>query len=143
MNGRPMPRLPALSGALVLLVLAAAAPERQRAVDEERTPVVLVHGINGSPRDFADLLPRLNRERYQPVYAFYPSGMALDDAARQLAMRLRELVRRHKVARLAVVAHSLGGQVSTGMLDTVDVADELPGWRALVTISAPFAGVDT
>jgi pimeloyl-ACP methyl ester carboxylesterase len=107
----------------------------------DRMPVVLIHGINGSPRNFADLTPELQRMGYQPVYFFYPSGMALDDAARQLAMRVQEFLHRHEPARLAIVGHSMGGLVGKGLLDQVDVADTLPPWRVFVSISSPFAGI--
>jgi pimeloyl-ACP methyl ester carboxylesterase len=103
--------------------------------------VVLVHGISGSPRDFADLVPRLQRAGYQPVYFFYPSGMALPGAARQLAARLQEFMHRHNVERFAVIGHSMGGLVSKGVLDQLDVGDALPSWRLFISISTPFGGV--
>jgi len=109
----------------------------------DRVPLVLVPGINGSARDFAELVRHVDRSRYQPLYFVYPSGMALAGAARQLGMRLKELVGRHPVDRFAVIAHSMGGLVAAGVVDEVDVADALPSWRALIAISSPFAGVET
>jgi len=109
----------------------------------DRIPIVLVHGINGTARDFAKLVEHLDRSRYQPVYFVYPSGMALAGAARQLGTRLKEFVGRHAVDRFAVIAHSMGGLVAAGAVDEVDAADALPGWRALIAISSPFAGVET
>ena len=111
--------------------------------DPERIPVVLVPGINGSARDFAQLVQHVDRSRYQALYFVYPSGMALGGASRQLGTRLREFVGRHPVDRFAVIAHSMGGLVAAGVLEQVDVADALPGWRTLIAISSPFAGVET
>ena len=79
---------------------------------DDRIPVVLVPGIGGSPRDFADLVPRLQRAGYQPAYFVYPSGMPLGSAAEQFGKRLRELVERHDVDRLVVIGHSMGGVVA-------------------------------
>ena len=110
--------------------------------DDDRIPVVLVHGINGSPRDFQPLVSRLADSPYQPVLFFYPSGMALGDAARQLSAQLQAFVRRHHVDRFAVVGHSMGGLVAKGMLDQVDVAKALPGWNVLISISSPWRGID-
>lgn len=107
----------------------------------DRIPVVLIPGINGSPRDFADLVPELQRAGYQLAYFVYPSGMALDDAAQQLAARLQEFLQRHDVPRLAIIGHSMGGLVGKGVLDQVDAADALPQWRVFVSLSAPFGGV--
>ena len=108
---------------------------------DDRIPVVLVHGINGSPRDFAELVPELQRAGYQPVYFFYPSGMALSEAARQLGMRLQEFLERHDVMRFAVIGHSMGGLVSKGVLNQLDVPAVLPAWRVFISISAPFGGI--
>jgi pimeloyl-ACP methyl ester carboxylesterase len=112
-------------------------------LSDDRVPVVLVPGIGGSPRDFADLAPHLQRAGFQPVYFVYPSGMALDKAAEQLGKRLRELVERHDVDRLVVIGHSMGGVVAKALLDEIDVEDDLPSWRLFVSISSPFGGVDT
>ncbi len=109
----------------------------------DRVPLVLVPGINGSARDFAELVRHIDRSRYQPLYFVYPSGMALAGAARQLGARLRELVGRHAVDRFAVIAHSMGGLVAAAVVDEVDVPEALPGWRTLIAISSPFAGVET
>ncbi|MGH7788684.1 MAG: esterase/lipase family protein [Candidatus Binatia bacterium] len=109
---------------------------------EDRIPVVLVHGINGSPRDFKDMLPRFDDTRYQPILFFYPTGMALQDAARQLGRRLKELAARHPAPRYALVAHSMGGLVTKGAIDAIDTDVALPGQGVFVSIASPWAGVD-
>ncbi len=108
-----------------------------------RLPVVLVHGINGTPRDFTDLADHLEDGRYQPVFFYYPSGMPLAAAARQLGERLKEFSHRHPATAFAVIGHSMGGVVATGVLDQMDVADSLASWRVLVAISSPFSGIQT
>ena len=45
------------------------------AYSPEKTPVLFVHGINGSPRDFALLVSRLDRKKFQPWFIYYPSGL--------------------------------------------------------------------
>src|SRR5262249_56625844 len=62
--------------------------------DPGRVPVFLVHGINGSPHDFARVVAWFKGTRYQPVLFFYPSGMPLADGSRQLGTRVQEFVRR-------------------------------------------------
>jgi len=47
----------------------------------EKTPVLFVHGINGSPAQFDFLIDRLDRERFQPWVYSYPSGAQLDASA--------------------------------------------------------------
>jgi pimeloyl-ACP methyl ester carboxylesterase len=110
--------------------------------EKDRIPVVLVHGINSSPRDFEPLVSHFADSRYQPILFFYPSGMALRDAARQLGTQLQAFVRRHRIHRFAVVGHSMGGLVAKGMLDEFDVTEALPGWSVFISISSPWRGID-
>lgn len=109
---------------------------------EDRIPVVLVHGINGSPRDFKDMLPRFDETNYQPILFFYPTGMPLEDAASQLGRRLGELMARHPAPRYAVVAHSMGGLVAKGAIDTINPDETIAGQGVFVSLASPWAGVD-
>jgi pimeloyl-ACP methyl ester carboxylesterase len=109
--------------------------------DDRRTPVFLVHGINGSPRDFAPVVSRFRGSRYQPVVFYYPTGMPLADASRELGTRMQEFLERHPTNGFAVVGHSMGGLVAKGVLDQFDVARVFPKWKALVGMSCPWSGV--
>jgi pimeloyl-ACP methyl ester carboxylesterase len=109
--------------------------------DERRIPMFLVHGISGSPRDFATLLGRFEESPYQPVLFFYPTGMPLAEASRHLGARLQEFLRRHPTRAFGIVGHSMGGLVAKGLLDEIDVPRRLPGWKVFVGISSPWGGV--
>lgn len=84
--------------------------------DATRTPVLFVHGMNGSPRGFAELIDHLDHERYQPWLYYYPSGLPLQTVAAHLAQTLEELELRHGVESMPVIAHSMGGLVAKGFL---------------------------
>lgn len=108
---------------------------------EDRIPVVLVHDINGSPAMFHDMAPRFRGTRYQPVTFFYPSGMALEQAGRELLARVSDWVARHGVSRLAVVGHSMGSLVSKAAADlSAREGAAVAAWRVLVAITPPFRG---
>ena len=109
--------------------------------DRRRTPVLLVHGINGSPRDFGWIAERFRGTAYQPVVFFYPSGMALADASEQLSARLGEFVARHPANDLAMIGHSMGGLVVKAMLDRGDVSRRIPSGKIFIAISSPWAGM--
>jgi pimeloyl-ACP methyl ester carboxylesterase len=56
---------------------------------------------------------------------------------------MQEFMERHAVDRFAVIGHSMGGVVAKGVLDQLDVGDDLASWRVLIAISSPFAGIQT
>ena len=109
--------------------------------DNRRTPVFLVHGINGSPRDFAALVSQFRASSYQPIVFYYPTGMPLADASRELGARMHEFLDRHPTNAFAVVGHSMGGLVAKGALDRSNGGRDFPAWKALVGISSPWSGV--
>jgi hypothetical protein len=78
--------------------------------DPKRIPVLFVHGINGTPRNFTTLIAKLDRSRFQPWVVYYPSGARLDMLVtwlNELYTRL-ELSLRFKTA--VVVAHSMAAR---------------------------------
>ncbi|WP_038051623.1 triacylglycerol lipase [Thioalkalivibrio sp. ALJ1] len=108
--------------------------------DPARTPVLFVHGMNGSPRDFAGLLEVLDRERYQPWFYYYASGLPLQSSAAHLAQIIEELEVRHEMTQLPVVAHSMGGLIARGFLrerERTGVGAEIP---LMIALSTPWAG---
>ncbi|WP_018882748.1 MULTISPECIES: triacylglycerol lipase [unclassified Thioalkalivibrio] len=108
--------------------------------DPTRTPVLFVHGMNGSPRDFAGLLEVLDRERYQPWFYYYASGLPLQSAAAHLAQVVEELEVRHGVESLPVVAHSMGGLVARGFLNERARREAAAPVPVMITLSTPWAG---
>ena len=110
------------------------------AYDAAKTPVLFVHGINGSPANFRRLVERMDRRQFQPWVYYYPSGAHLAAVADHLTQGMRNLQLRHGFRQFAVVAHSMGGLVSRGFV----LRYETPGSRAAiplyVTIATPWGG---
>jgi pimeloyl-ACP methyl ester carboxylesterase len=108
--------------------------------DSERIPVLFVHGIGGSPRDFDAIVGRLDRTRFQAWVMRYPTDAGLLEASRVMGRALAELQRKHRYRSLFVVAHSMGGLVSRRYL--IDAVQESDGGVAhvLVTFSSPWNG---
>lgn len=105
----------------------------------EKTPVLFVHGINGSPAQFDFLIARLDRERFQPWVYSYPSGAQLDASADLLQQTIAKLQSRYQFKRFIVVAHSMGGLISRAFIQRYagTARAEAP---LLVTISTPWGG---
>ncbi|WP_018873361.1 triacylglycerol lipase [Thioalkalivibrio sp. ALJ16] len=106
--------------------------------DPERTPVLFIHGMNGSPRDFTTLLEQLDRDRYQPWFFYYASGLPLRSSAAYLAQIVEELEVRHNVEQLPVVAHSMGGLIALGFLQ--ERAQRAATVPQLITLATPWGG---
>jgi pimeloyl-ACP methyl ester carboxylesterase len=86
------------------------------AYDSTNTPVLFVHGINGSPRNFRTLVDRLDRNRFQPWVYYYPSGASLAAVADHLTQTMHKVQAQYGFPSFVVVAHSMGGLVSRGFL---------------------------
>ena len=108
--------------------------------DPAKTPVLFVHGIRGTPRDFRTLVQHLDRRRFQPWAYYYPSGAHLSAVADHLTQTMRTLQLQHGFRSFVVVAHSMGGLTSRGFI----LRYATPGSRATiplyVTIATPWGG---
>jgi hypothetical protein len=108
--------------------------------DPARVPVLFVHGIAGSPQQFAALMAGLDRERFQAWFYFYPSGFPLSHLARHLATLLKRLQVQHDAGELAIVAHSMGGLVARGAILGYFEETHRDDVRLFVTLSTPWGG---
>ncbi len=104
-----------------------------------KIPVLFVHGITGSPREFEQLAGALDPTRFQPWFYHYPSGIALDTVSTHLANTVVALRSRYRFESIAVVGHSMGGLVAQAFIAkyAATTGDEVP---AFVTLATPFGG---
>lgn len=105
-----------------------------------KTPVLFVHGINGSPLVFKKLIENLDHTRFQPWLAYYPSGLKLDLIADYLYGLLTELHVLYDFKPIPVVAHSMGGLVSRALINLHTKKSDPLLFDRLITISTPWAG---
>jgi len=106
--------------------------------DPAKKSILLVHGVLDSPPVFktlADAIP----DEYQLLLFHYPSGFPLEYTAYTLNEALDELVRRNKIPQLDILAHSMGGLVSKGLLAIADDALR-QRLRLFISIASPFGG---
>jgi len=109
--------------------------------DADRIPVIFVHGINGTPRNFTTLIESLDRSRYQAWFYSFPSGLRLHDLAEGLFQFTETLERRHRFDEVHLIAHSMGGLVSRGAVNMCAKQKTCDYLRSYTTLSTPWNGV--
>ncbi len=112
-----------------------------RPYDPNKTPVLFVHGMMGFPQQFAALIADLDRRRFQPWVALYPSGLAFDGVANVLHLLMNEIEARYAPKRICVVAHSMGGLVARKFVGIHEKKTPDHPIRALVTLASPVGGM--
>ena len=101
------------------------------------TPVVLVHGLFGSPANFWRLRSHLFRRGIARFASFaYPPQIDYQGLAPKLGDFLEDLCRRTRAAAVDVVGHSLGGLVARYLIEHGDGRRI----RRLVTLGSPWYG---
>ena len=112
--------------------------------DFSKTQVVLVHGIDGTPRDFRTLIAGIDESRYSVWLFYYPSGLSLDQLGSALAHGVRRLVEGSGAAdvRLAIVAHSMGGLVGRRAVNQLCREGRPPYLRMYASFDTPYGGVE-
>jgi pimeloyl-ACP methyl ester carboxylesterase len=111
------------------------------AYDDDRIPVLFIHGISGFPAQFRELIDSLDKKRFQPWVYLYPSGAKLDNIARHLTQVLQRLESRYEFRDIAFVAHSMGGLVTRAFLLDYYQQTGRDYDRKLITISTPWGGM--
>ena len=106
--------------------------------DSAKRTILFVHGISDTPvrfRSIVEVMPA----GYQAVMLHYPSSFPLEYTSYLLKEALDEMVRRYELTSVDVVAHSMGGLVSKGMIYQADET-LLEKMNVFVTMSSPFGG---
>jgi len=106
----------------------------------DKIPVLFIHGISGSPRFFREIIANLDRNRYQPWLAYYPSGIKIDAVANYFLNLLNELDARHDFKQLQIIAHSMGGLVGRSLINLYSIEKDDFHIERIITISTPFSG---
>jgi pimeloyl-ACP methyl ester carboxylesterase len=109
--------------------------------DPDRIPVLFVHGALGYPQEFEALIGALDRSRFQPWVAFYPSGADLAAVSEYFSRTVSSLRLRLGFDALAVVAHSMGGLVARDLILRHHETSAHDPFVLLVSISTPWGGM--
>ena len=107
-------------------------------IDPTQKTILLVHGIYDTPRRFEHLASVIPDD-YQLLLFHFPSAFPLEYTSYVLNEALDELIRRYQIPQLDVVAHSMGGLVSKGMMYQAD-EKLLQRTRLFISMASPYGG---
>lgn len=112
----------------------------QQPYDPRKVPVVFVHGALGTPLDWKNIVDRLDHNRFQPWFFYYPTGIPLEKSARALDVMVMDLYRRYGFQEMHVVAHSMGGLVARSFILQNHYLGQQTFVKKFVSISSPWNG---
>ncbi len=112
---------------------------------EEKTTVLFVHGISGTPRDWKFITDGLDRSRFQPMFFYYPSGLRLDKLGTLLARIIDFIDRNSKngLHKIVLVAHSMGGLIALSAINKLSEEGFPSSLKMYCSFSTPYGGDDT
>lgn len=105
-----------------------------------RLPVLLMHGHADGPAGLKTLAAALDRERFEPLFAFYPTGQKLSHTADSMAASLEAYAKAKNIDRVAIVAHSMAGIVARKYLGDAAARKKAPDVPMLITLATPWSG---
>ena len=123
------------------------APMMFYALEEDtpyKIPVIFVHGIGGSAREFQTIVDRLDRQRYKPWFFYYPSGTDLEQLARIFyKIYLSGKVIQYGPVKPAIVAHSMGGLVVREAFNLYQGTAQENKIALFISLASPFGGLSS
>lgn len=109
--------------------------------DEEKIPVLFIHGANGTALDWKEVIGSMDRERFQPWVLYYPSGGRLDMISNYMIQAMTTLKNRHKIQKLYVIAHSMGGLLARSYIMKHADSESTVKIALSMTINSPMQGM--
>lgn len=101
------------------------------------TPIVLLPGYTENAGAMYWIARRLRRRGFRPCLVDFPSTFSpIEQNVAFLRRKIREIRRQTGSARVAIVAHSMGGVVARALL----LSDPDHGVMTLIALASPFRG---
>ncbi len=104
---------------------------------KKKTPILFVHGMSGTPKDFSSIIENIDKNKYQIILYYYASGANLNYSVDGLSNSINKMKEKFKIKNLVVIAHSMGGLVSRGFINSINSNLKI---KKYITISTPWNG---
>ena len=110
------------------------------AYDPKKIPILFIHGASGTPEGWKAIVEHLDRNKFQPWFYYYPSGLPIDDTSAALNEIIKRLHASYKFNTLYVTAQSMGGLVARSFIIKNIYGDKQDYIKLFVSISTPWNG---
>jgi uncharacterized alpha/beta hydrolase family protein len=114
-----------------------------QAYQEDKIPVVFVHGILGHPAEFNKIISSLDSSKYQPWVLYYPSGIQLDVVSKYFLNALNQLEEEYNFNSIYLITHSMGGLMSRSLLMKHQAKKSHFAIPFYMTINSPLYGLES
>lgn len=113
-------------------------------LDKNKIPVLFVHGMGGSGKEFEYIIENMDRERYQAWIVNYPSALSLTLLAHSLSSLITAVGDIYDYKEpMHIVAHSMGGVLTQHYLNICSLQTQCQRIRSFTSIASPFNGVNS
>lgn len=130
---RPMDFLQQIGGGIFML----------EPYDPAKTPILFIHGANGSPQQFKSLISSIDQKHFQIWVAYYPSGIRLEMISNAIRAALDQLETKYNFKKLNLISYSMGGLVSRSFLLKHQESNASYIIDKYMTINSPMAGLNS
>jgi pimeloyl-ACP methyl ester carboxylesterase len=112
--------------------------------DQQKTLILFIHGIAGTPRDWKFIVDGLDRSRFQPFFFYYPSGLQLNKLGTLLAQIIQYIGSNSKnhPRKIVLAAHSMGGLVALSAINKLSENGYPSYLKMFCSFSTPYGGSD-
>jgi len=114
-------------------------------LDTNKSPIIFVHGVGGTPRDFKYITENIDRNKFEPLFFYYPSGERLEmvaDILYEIFLTQKVFDMKMKGRKVVICAHSMGGIVARAAINKYIKDNKENFLKAFITIATPFGGND-
>ena len=112
---------------------------------QEKIPVLFIHGMGGSPVDWKRAIEKIDRRYFQPWVIYYPTGLRLEMVSNYLVRSISYLQGLYKFKKIFIAAHSVGGLVTHSFIEKYlskfpDYAENID---LVITVNSPLNGMQS
>lgn len=106
--------------------------------DPDKIPILYIHGATGTPKGWKNFVDRIDRDRYQPWFFYYPSGARIDSVSYLLFWKLINLQTKYQFNKIYITAHSMGGLVARSFI--INYGQQFPYVKLFISLATPWGG---